>query len=48
MQPRIHVFGHIHESGGINRIGKTLFINAGQVDRNYDVARKPYVVYYEL
>jgi Icc-related predicted phosphoesterase len=47
MQPRIHVFGHIHESSGSVKIDNTLFVNAGQVNRKYEVAHKPYVAYYE-
>jgi Icc-related predicted phosphoesterase len=28
LRPRIHVFGHIHESGGVYRDGATVFVNA--------------------
>ncbi|TDH72941.1 hypothetical protein CCR75_003784 [Bremia lactucae] len=28
IRPRFHVFGHIHESYGATRVGKTVFINA--------------------
>ncbi len=28
-RPVLHVFGHIHESPGVERIGETVFVNAG-------------------
>ena len=35
VKPKIHVFGHIHQSGGIEKIGETLFINAAVLDEGY-------------
>jgi len=28
-RPALHVFGHIHESPGVERVGDTIFVNAG-------------------
>lgn len=28
IQPRLHVFGHIHEGGGVYRGDQTVFVNA--------------------
>ena len=34
IQPRVHVFGHIHSSYGQLKLGKTHFINATSVGSN--------------
>jgi len=35
--PRIHLFGHIHESYGVTSDGTTLFVNASSCTLNYNV-----------
>ena len=35
IQPRVHIFGHIHEDSGVSSDGQTLFINASSVDIGY-------------
>lgn len=46
-EPKIHVFGHIHEGYGMRRLGPTMFFNASLLDRAYHVANRPWVVDYE-
>lgn len=41
VQPRLHVFGHIHESYGQLRRGKTLHVNASLADGMYDPCNDP-------
>jgi predicted phosphodiesterase len=43
-RPRIHVFGHIHDSYGVARQGPTLFINASVCDEAYRPGNRPVVV----
>jgi len=35
IQPRLHIFGHIHESRGVTYDGKTLFVNASNCTLEY-------------
>jgi len=42
--PKIHAFGHIHECPGTKRVSPTLFINAAQVDRSYNVVNEPITI----
>ena len=35
IEPRVHVFGHIHEGHGEKRLGATTFINASVCDLHY-------------
>jgi predicted phosphohydrolase len=35
VQPRLHVFGHIHEAHGEAQQGKTKFVNASVLDHDY-------------
>lgn len=42
--PRLHVFGHIHESYGIVRRGDTVFVNASVCDRAYRPVQPPIVL----
>lgn len=45
VEPRLHVFGHVHGPGGTQRkIGKTLFVNAAILDEGYRYANDPVVV----
>lgn len=48
ISPLLHVFGHIHEQRGAEKIGKTQFVNASSVDYNYRVTRSPAVVDIDL
>jgi predicted phosphohydrolase len=43
IQPRIHVFGHIHDSHGTHRSGATLSINASTCDERYRPVNPPIV-----
>eukprot|EP00804_Cyclotella_cryptica_P013492 CCRYP_017215-RA/>CCRYP_017215-RA protein AED:0.00 eAED:0.00 QI:343/1/1/1/1/1/2/524/371 len=35
VKPRLHVFGHIHESYGVTHDGTTMYVNASSVSQNY-------------
>ncbi|MEM8560356.1 MAG: metallophosphatase domain-containing protein [Bacteroidota bacterium] len=45
VQPRVHVFGHIHEAAGVLDVAgaATTFANVTQVDLFYRLAHAPYV-----
>lgn len=40
---KVHIFGHIHETYGIFKKGKTLYINASTCDLKYRPVNKPIV-----
>ena len=42
--PKIHAFGHIHECPGTVQVGNTIYINAAQVDRSYNVVNEPITI----
>lgn len=44
---RLHVFGHIHESAGVAKIGEVTYINAAQVNRDYENVFKPHIYTFE-
>jgi Icc-related predicted phosphoesterase len=44
LQPRLHIFGHIHEGHGTQQIGATQCINASLCDLRYRPAHAPVVV----
>ncbi len=45
VNPKVHVFGHIHEGMGQTQIGGTIFINAAVVDERYHLwHNKPSVI----
>lgn len=44
IEPRVHIFGHIHGSYGKQQIGKTLFVNACLCNEAYDPVNPPQVV----
>lgn len=48
VKPRIHVFGHIHESAGVTRIDGTLFINAASKIPKSKFLNKPIIVDYSI
>lgn len=42
IQPKLHVFGHIHEEGGNQiKVGETLHVNASFVNEHYSPVNKP-------
>jgi len=44
VRPRVHVFGHIHEGYGTERIDETLFVNASVCTLAYKPTNAPIVV----
>jgi Icc-related predicted phosphoesterase len=44
VRPKLHVFGHIHESHGQERRDDTLFVNAAICDSRYRPGNKPQVI----
>jgi Icc-related predicted phosphoesterase len=44
IQPRLHVFGHIHESYGVTFDGTTLFVNASNLNLAYQAVNLPIVL----
>lgn len=44
IQPRVHVFGHIHEGYGMIKHGTTTFINASMVNANFQLVHSPVVL----
>ena len=48
IRPRIHVFGHIHESSGVSKIGGILFINAASKIPKSKLLNKPIIVDYSI
>lgn len=41
IKPKVHVFGHIHDSYGQLEMGETTFINASIVDNSYTIKNSP-------
>lgn len=46
VKPKVHVFGHIHESYGIWSSNGTIHINASLLNENYVMTNKPIVLDY--
>lgn len=46
LKPRLHVFGHIHHSHGVQKLGDTLFVNAAVCDEGYKHTQEPIVLDY--
>ena len=44
IQPKISIFGHIHEDRGMLKKKGTTYINAAVVDLSYEVKHKPYII----
>ena len=44
IQPKFHLFGHIHEDYGKKKIGETTYINASILSAMYDVKNRPVVI----
>lgn len=44
VQPRLHIFGHIHEGYGMYNYGETLMINASVANHRYQIVNEPVVI----
>jgi Icc-related predicted phosphoesterase len=44
IQPKYHLFGHIHDAYGTEKIGSTTFVNASILNEQYELANKPIVL----
>jgi predicted phosphodiesterase len=44
IKPMVHCFGHVHSSYGHRQIGETLYVNAANVNEDYEPANQPIVV----
>ncbi|MDR1738349.1 MAG: hypothetical protein LBR66_05975 [Candidatus Symbiothrix sp.] len=42
--PKYHLFGHVHESYGIEHQGATTFINGSAPNENYELGNKPVMI----
>jgi len=47
IKPKLHLFGHIHEGYGTDKIGETLFVNASTCTLRYQPINKPIVIIYD-
>ena len=43
-KPKVHIFGHIHDSSGILKVGDTTFVNAAICDEGYVASNKPKLI----
>lgn len=43
-KPKVHIFGHIHESYGHLRVENTDFYNVAMLDETYTVRSKPTLI----
>lgn len=41
VNPKLHIFGHIHEGAGTLKLGNTEFINASQLNEFYNLVHTP-------
>lgn len=48
VKPKLHIFGHIHESYGTHTTEETTFINASICNEQYKPVNKPIVYEYRL
>lgn len=44
LQPKLHVFGHVHHGHGMSKIGATTFVNASVWDESFEPNNAPLVV----
>lgn len=44
IEPKVHIFGHIHEGYGQEQRGKTIFVNAATCDIGYKPANGPIII----
>lgn len=47
VRPKLHIFGHVHESHGTARVGPTLHVNASICTLSYVPANAPILVDFE-
>ena len=43
VSPRYHLFGHVHDAYGIQKVGATTFVNASVLDDAYQLTNEPVV-----
>lgn len=43
-KPKVHLFGHIHHSRGMKKLGDTLSVNCSILDDDYDYVYEPYLI----
>uniref|UniRef100_A0A0N4ZKB7 Metallophos domain-containing protein n=1 Tax=Parastrongyloides trichosuri TaxID=131310 RepID=A0A0N4ZKB7_PARTI len=48
INPKVHVFGHVHENNGITTNGKTFFINASICTHELESSNKPIIFDWNL
>ncbi len=48
IQPKYHLFGHIHDAYGIEKRGETLFVNASILNDNYEISNEPVLLEIQL
>lgn len=41
IQPKLHLFGHIHDACGMEKNDNTLFVNASILNEYYEISNKP-------
>ena len=46
IKPLFHIFGHVHEGYGTQKLGSITYINASNVDFDYECVNKP--IFFEL
>jgi len=44
IQPKAHLFGHIHIANGLYQNGHVLYSNAALVGEDYDLSRSPHII----
>ena len=44
IEPKYHIFGHIHEGYGFKKIGNTTYVNASSCNRDYKIVQKPLII----
>lgn len=44
IKPKIHCFGHLHDCYGIMKINDTVFINASNLNEEYEIANNPILI----
>lgn len=44
LEPKIHIFGHIHEGHGNKIVGNTHFYNVSMMDRYYSASHPPTII----
>jgi len=42
VQPKYHIFGHIHEGFGTSKLNNTTYINTASLDFNYKLRKSPF------